>query len=206
LLRLAIVMTQTLRDFFGGYQRGVEVAVSAATPDELLGVREAFRRYFHDGLERPVPVAVVGQEEAVARRGVAGSDRDAIAAARRAARELAARLGATYQFYVASESCVEAIPVAEGDRFVLRSWTAVIGPPGEALGGSGSFELPRVLVNGLRGDEIVAAVPGTRRGGGLVAQLTGGLESRRSAVALATFGALSTLFFGIFESHPGARR
>ena len=51
-----------LSEFLGGYQRGIEVAVAASSADELLGVREAFRRFFHDGLGRPVPVAVVAQE------------------------------------------------------------------------------------------------------------------------------------------------
>jgi non-canonical (house-cleaning) NTP pyrophosphatase len=206
LRRLEIVMTQTLSDFLGGYQRGVEVAVAAASPDELLGVREAFRRYFHDGLDRPVAVAVVGQEGREAFRGIAASDRDAIEVARRAARRLAERLGDTYQFYVASEACIEPLPVDDGERFVVRNWTAVVGPPGEALGGSGSFELPRLLSHGLTGAEIAAAVPGTRRDGGMIARLTGGLETRRNAVALATLAALSTLFYGILESHPGLRR
>lgn len=180
--------------------------MATASPDELLGVREAFRRYFHDGLDRPVPVAVVAQEGPTARRGLAASDREAIAAARTAARELADRLGPTYQFYVGSEACLETLPTDDGDRFVVRSWTAVVGPPGEALGGSGSFELPQRLSRGLSGAEIAAAAPGTRRGGGMIAQLTGGLETRRAAVALATLGALSTLFYGILESHPGMRR
>lgn len=180
--------------------------MATASPDELLGVREAFRRYFHGGVDRPVPVAVVGQEGQAARRGIAASDREAIAAARGAARELADRLGPTYQFYVASEACLETLPTDEGDRFVVRSWTAVLGPPGEALAGSGSFELPQLLSRGLSGAEIAAAAPGTRRGGGMIAQLTGGRETRRDAVALATLGALSTLFYGILESHPGMRR
>jgi hypothetical protein len=199
-------MTQTLSDFLGGYQRGIEVAVAGTAADELLGVREGFRRFFHDGLERPAPVAIVGQERERSLGGIAGSDREAIAAARAAARALADRLGETYRFYVASEACIESLAIAEGGRFVLRSWTVVLGPPGEALGASGSFELPRVLAHGLSGAEIAAAIPGTRRGGGMIAQFTGGLESRRSAVALATLGALSTLFFGILESRPGRRR
>lgn len=182
------------------------MAVAAASPDELLGVREAFRRYFHDGLDRPVAVAVVGQEGREGFRGIAAADRDAIEVARRAARRLAERLGDTYQFYVASEACIESLAIDDGERFVVRNWTAIVGPPGEALGGSGSFELPGRLSHGLTGAEIAAAVPGTRRGGGMIARLTGGLETRRSAVALATLAALSTLFYGILESHPGLRR
>lgn len=199
-------MPQTLSDFLGGYQRGVEVAVAGGSADELLGIREAFRRYFHDGLDRPVPVAVVAQEGAAARQGIASSDREAIDLARRAARELAERLADTYQFYVATEACVELLPIDDGKRFAVRSWTVVVGPPGEALAASGSFELPHALSNGLNGAEIAASVPATRRSGGMIARLTGGLETRRSAVSLATLGALSTLFHGVLESPPGRRR
>jgi hypothetical protein len=199
-------MTQTLSDFLGGYQRGIEVAVAGTAADELLGVREGFRRFFHDGLGRPAPVAIVGQERERPLGGIAGSDREAIAAARAAAHALAGRLGETYRFYVASEACIENLAVEEGGRFVLRSWTAILGPPGEALGASGSFELPSVLAGGLSGAEIASSIPGTRRGGGMISQFTGGLESRRSAVALATLGALSTLFFGVLDRRAGTRR
>lgn len=180
--------------------------MAEGSPDELLGVREAFRRYFHDGLDRPVPVAVVAQEHAATRGGIASSDAEAIAAARRAARQLAERLSSVYQFYVATEACIERLPIDGDVRFVVRSWTAVLGPPGEAFGASGSFELPSSLSSGLSGSEIAASVPATRRGGGMIHRLTGGLETRRSAVALATLAALSTLFHGVLDSHPGLRR
>jgi len=199
-------MVQSLSDFLGGYQRGIEVAVAAGSADELLGVREAFRRYFHDRLDRPVPVAVVGQEGEGLRVGIAGSDREAVAAARRAAQELGARLGATYQFYVGIEACIEEMEDGTATHFLLRSWTVLVGPPGEAVGASGSIALPRGMIHGLTSAEIASAFPGTRRSGGMISQLTGGLESRKSAVALATLNALSTLFFGILESHPGLRR
>jgi hypothetical protein len=100
-------MPQTLSDFLGGYQRGVEVAVAGGSADELLGIREAFRRYFHDGLDRPVPVAVVAQEGAAA-----GRESRAPIAKRspgRVAPPASSPSGSsdTYQFYVATEACVE---------------------------------------------------------------------------------------------------
>lgn len=200
-------MTRQLSDFLGGYQRGIEVAVAGGTPDELLGIREAFRRYFHDALDRPVPVAVVPQESARRLRGLAESDAAALAAARTAARELASRLGPTYQFYVALEACIETFDDAGETVLVLRSWSVVSGPPGEARGASGSLELPRGIVERVSRQELVAgALPATRRSGGWIASLTGGLETRRSAVALSTLNALSTLFYGILESRPGLRR
>lgn len=179
--------------------------MASASAEELLGIRDAFRRFFHDRLDREPPVAIVGQDTEQARRGIAGSDVEAIAQARSAARQLAERLESHYQFYVASEACIQALSLEGGERFVLRSWTAILGPPGEALGGSGAIELPRALVHGLSGAEIASSIPATRRGGGMLAQLTGGLETRRHAVALATVAALSTLFYGILDGGHGRR-
>jgi non-canonical (house-cleaning) NTP pyrophosphatase len=199
-------MAHQLSDFLGGYQRGIEVAVAGSVPEELLGVREAFRRFFHDGLGRPAPVAVVPQEVDRRLRGIAESDLDAIAGASAAARGLADRLGDSYQFFVGTEVCVQQLEGGGPDRFFLRSWTAVIGPPGEATGASGSLGMPQRLVQGLSVGELGVALPGTRRSGGLIAALTGGLESRRSAIALATVNALSTLFFGLIEHGANAPR
>jgi hypothetical protein len=197
-------MTRLLSDFLGEYQRGVEVAVSGGSPEEMLGVREAFRRYFHDGLERPSPVAVVPQAIVPRHQGIAESDAAAIQSARKAVRALEARLGTSYQFYVATEVCVQDL-IDEGTRhFFLRCWSVVLGPAGEALGASGSLELPGALVEGLGRLALPMLEPsGTRRAGGLIAAFTGGLETRRSAVALATLQALATMFHGILESRRG---
>src|SRR5688500_6042185 len=72
------IMPADLREFWRRFQSGVEVAVDAAGPDRLLGVRDGFLRYFHDGLERPVPVAVVAQESVRSAVGLATSDEQAI--------------------------------------------------------------------------------------------------------------------------------
>jgi non-canonical (house-cleaning) NTP pyrophosphatase len=193
-----------LSDFLGGYQRGIEVAVAGSATDELLGIREAFRRYFHDGLGRPVPVAVVPQEEGRRLRGIAGSDSEALRAAEGAAASLAARLGATYQFYVACEAAIQPLEARSKGRYFLRNWTVVQGPPGSACGASGSLELPERLISGVAPADFVTALPGTRRSGGMLAALTGGLESRRSAITLSTLNALASLFYGILEPKPGA--
>jgi hypothetical protein len=199
-------MARTLRDFLGGYQRGIEVCVAGTSSDQLLGVREAFRRFFHDGLGRPVPVAVVPQEDDAPRRGLAASDPEAIESARAAARRLEAALPGTYHFYVSTEFCVAPLEIAGAERWFVRAWSAVVGPGGEAWGSSGSVQLPDRLVSGLTGAEVALAAPGTRRAGGTISALTGGLESRRSAVALATVHALATLFYGVLESRPGLAR
>ncbi|GMU65726.1 MAG: hypothetical protein AMXMBFR36_20000 [Acidobacteriota bacterium] len=205
MLRLSI-MARTLRDFLGGYQRGIEVCVAGSASDQLLGVREAFRRFFHDGLDRPVPVAVVPHDDDGPRRGLAASDAEAVESARSAARRLEAALPGTYHFYIASEFCVAPIEIAGAERWFVRAWSAVVGPGGEAWGSSGAVQLPDRMIEGLSGAEIALAAPGTRRAGGTISALTGGLETRRSAVALATVHALSTLFYGVLESRPGLPR
>ena len=40
----------------------------------------------------------------------------------------------------------------------------------------------------------------------MVSSLTGGLEQRRSATALATFHAVATLMYGVLENRPHGRR
>ena len=205
LLRLTI-MQRNLREFWSRFQTGVEVAVSGTAPDRLLGVREGFLRYFHDGLERPVPVAVVAQPDAEAHSGLLVSDEEVVRSARGRARALRERLGETYHFYVASEGGIHSLELDGEVRHFVRSWTVISGAAGEAWGASGSVEIPSHLVGGRVGEGAALAVPGTRRSGGLIASLTGGLESRRSAAAVSTFHALATLFYGILESRPLRRR
>lgn len=199
-------MAHDLKEFLGQFQRGIEVCVSGTGAETALAVRDAFRRYFQDGLGRPVPVAVVPQEAESRATGLPPSDEEAIRLARTAARELEARLPGTYHFYLATEACVHALEIESRTRFFVRYWTAVVGVAGEALGSSGSIQLPERLVAGASEDEVPHAVPGTRRSGGTIASLTGGLETRRSAVATATLHAISTLFYGILESRPGPAR
>jgi non-canonical (house-cleaning) NTP pyrophosphatase len=182
---------------------GVEVTVDGLGSDRLLGVRDGFRRYFHDGLDRPVPVVVVPQD-AVAEppRGLAASDEEAMRRARARAGLLQSRLGTTYHFYVASEAGVHALDFGGDAHQFVRLWTVVLSRFGESFGSSGSIELPPWLWEGGRAGQPPAdsAVPGTRRRGGIVSSLTGGLETRRRAVALSTFLALSSMFYGVLES------
>jgi len=180
--------------------------VAGTSAELLLGVREAFRRFFHDALGRPAPVAVVPQEVEPDYHGLARSDAEAIESARRVARGLEARLPGTYHFYVAHEGCVHPVVLPESTRWFVRAWTAVIGPAGEATGSSGSIQLPSHLIEGVSSDQMPHAVPGRRRAGGTIASLTGGLETRRSAVAVSTLHAISTLFYGILESRAGSAR
>lgn len=186
-----------ITDFWQRLQRGVEVAVSGSNPDKLLGVRDGFLRYFKERLDRPVSIAVVSQSEASPVDGLPLDDVKILSLAQSGARELQSRLAEHYHFFVASEGGLDEIRIADTSRFVVRNWTVVLSPIGEAWGSSGSVQIPQRLIAGLDRDQLPFAVPGTRRGGGMIASLTGGLETRRKAVELATVHALSTLFFGM---------
>jgi non-canonical (house-cleaning) NTP pyrophosphatase len=195
-------MTTDLKSFWQRLQTGVEVAVAGTASENLLGVRDAIQRYFHDGLDRTVSVAVVPQTVSDAPIGLPFTDEDTLRLARQRVEELEAKLGGAYHFYIASESGIHAVDVDGGPRYFIRYWTVIRGTLGEAWGSSGSVQIPERIVAGLDQAQIPFAVPGTRRSGGIIRSLTGGLESRRKAIAAATLHALSSLFYGILESRP----
>ena len=178
------------------------MAVDNPTPDKLLGVRDGFMRYFHEGFGRELPVAVVPQEGAPDIHGLPVSDASVIQEARDRVLELAERLGESYHFYVASEGGLHTVDLEDNPLYFIRNWTVIRGRIGEAVGGSGSVQLPERLIAGLNSQQIPLAVPGTRRRGGMISSLTGGLENRRRATTLSTVHALSTLFYGTLE-RPG---
>ena len=183
--------------------RGVEVAVGASRSDSLLGVREGFVRYFHRVLDRPVPVAVVPQEVEDVADGLASGDSEMIERCAERARELESRLGDAYHFYIGVEEGLEVVASESGPRHYVRTWSVVRGFGSQASGASGSFEVPgRMLEEGSVGPGRRRAPVGLRRGQGLVSALSGGLESRRSAVATAVFNAVSSLFFDVYSGHP----
>jgi non-canonical (house-cleaning) NTP pyrophosphatase len=199
-------MPADLRAFWERFQTGIEIAVGSGASHKLLGVRDGFLRYFHDGLHRFVPVVIVPHAEVEVPDCLPLSDEEAIAAARQEARALEQQLGEAYHFYVASEGGLHSLEVEGKTHYFARTWTVIRAPVGEAWGGSGSIQLPDRLVDGAGGESVPFAVPGRRRSGGMIASLTGGMETRRSAVAAATLHGLSTLFYGMLESHPGSRR
>jgi non-canonical (house-cleaning) NTP pyrophosphatase len=195
-------MQRDLRAFWSRFQAGIEVAVASSAPDKLLGVRDGFLRCFHDGLGRPIPIAVVPHQDGNERLGLPMSDEETIRLARRRATELREELGATYHFYVGSEGGLHSLELEGKMHYFVSSWTVIVGLAGEAWGASGSVEIPQRLIQGLDDHQIPFAIPGTRRKGGMTSSITGGLETRRSAVSVSTFNALSTVLYGILESHP----
>ncbi len=200
-------MAPDLRVFWERFQTGIEIAVGSAAPHKLLGVRDGFLRYFHEGVHRPVPVVIVPHAEVEIPDCLPMSDEEAISAARQEASEMEKQLGEAYHFYVASEGGLHSVEIDGKTHYFARSWAVVRAPVGEAWGGSGSIQLPDVVMDGIGGDGLLPmSIPGRRREGGMIASLTGGMETRRSAVAMATMHALSTLFYGMLESHPSSRR
>lgn len=171
-------------------------------PETLLGVRDAFLRYFHDGHDKIVPVSVVAQAVEPPPIGLPVSDEETLALAKSYVREMEERLGELYHFYLAAEGGIQALEVDGSLRYFIRNWAVVRTPLGEAWGSSGSVQLPDRLIAGLDSAQIPFAIPGTRRGGGMIRALTGGLETRRKAVATSTLHAISSLFYGVLESRP----
>lgn len=206
-------MTETLTDFWQRFPTGIEVAVASRLPDKLFGVRDGFNRYFRG---RSGGVAV-----SVSARGDDGGlplileDRAILDLARRQARDIADGDGADATFAVGVEAgftTVESTATeksapenAGARRFFLRTWSVVIGLDDESWGSSGSVQIPSRLIGGLADEDVPFAMPigSTRRHGGMVSALTAGLENRRSATALATFNALASLFYGVFDRPPG---
>lgn len=198
-------MASDLTGFWQRFQSGIDVAVGGDLPDKLLGVRDGFLRYFHDGLERSVPVSVIPQPQDEARTPLPVTDADILSLARRRAVELSGLHGDAFAFCVGSEAGLLSFVAGGQTRYFVRSWTVVRGLGEETWGSSGSVQLPERLIEGLEQEDLPFAVPGTRRSGGMVSSLTGALETRRSATALATFHAISTLMYGRLESHPHRR-
>jgi non-canonical (house-cleaning) NTP pyrophosphatase len=198
-------MTNDLRAFWESFQGGMEIVASGASPETLLGVRDGFRRYFGESLSRPVPVSVTPHEAVIEHGGLYLSDATTLGHARAQARELERRLEGGYAFFVGTEGGLHDVELEGEVRYFVRCWTVVRASFGEAFGGSGSVEVPQRLISGLENSQIPFAVPGTRRSGGMISSLTGGLETRRTAVALSTFHAVSSLLYGILESRPRGR-
>jgi hypothetical protein len=195
----------------------VEVAVDSGDSDVLLGIRDGFVRYFHEGLERPLQVAVRSIGEPADASEIVLGDEEMMRNVRSRAAQMRSHLADAFPFYAATTTGLHSVYLDEetnekgGDELhFVRAWTAIEGPNGGALGGSGSLQLPPALIAGLDAGELPFAVPGRRRHGGVMGSLTGGLQTRRSAVAESTLHAISTLFYGVVESRrprvaPGGR-
>ncbi|MEM7480323.1 MAG: DUF84 family protein [Acidobacteriota bacterium] len=189
------------KDFWRTLQTGTAVAVAGSTSPRLLGVRDAFSRYFREVVGVQPSVAVVPQAVEQKPVGLAVSDQEVVASVHQRVAVLAERLEEEYPFIVAVEGGLHTLTLDEDPpRTFIRAWAAVHCPLGEALGSSGSIELPAGVLARRSG-----FLAGTRRGGGIISSLTGGQEDRRRATAEATFHALCSVFYEVIEG-PGQRR
>lgn len=198
-------MAKDITDFWRQFQSGVDVAVASSIPDKLFGVRDGFLRYFREGIDQDVPVVVkpLPQDEGGAPLPL--TDAGILELARQRAAAEKARLGDAFDFYVGSEAGLLTFDAGGMRRHFVRCWTVIFGLDDEAWGSSGSLQLPERLIHGLDDDDLPFVVPGTRRSGGMVSSLTGGLENRRSATESSTLSALATLMWGLIESHSVKR-
>ena len=168
--------------------------------DQLLGVADGFRRYLR-GLDREMALSVEADPEARVESMLWTTAEDTLAAAHRQVTELAGRATPPWAICIALEEGLATLDVGGEAREFLFSWAVASCPIGTVCGGSGPLEIPERLTAGPDSFHP-AAVPATRRRGGILGSLTGGLESRREAFALATLHALSSLFFGLEGGDP----
>lgn len=200
-------MSGDLAEFWTRIQSGIDVAVGTVDSVKLLGVRDGFLRYFHDGLVQPVPVAVSPHSGGEDPAYIPLSDEEIVERASASVVELRDRLGpSSHTFFACTETGIHSMDVDGKRLHFVRNWTAICGPPGMAYGGSGSIQLPEDLIEGLDSKDVPYAIPGTRRRGGMMSSLTGGLVNRRSAIEVSTLGAISVLLYGLLESRPLRRR
>jgi non-canonical (house-cleaning) NTP pyrophosphatase len=185
--------------------RGATVATDTTESQKLFGFRDGFRLFFESVGKSPD----LRLESHRGRDDLAmlpTSDEDLMRQAYARVTTLYELLNGSALFCVASESGLsfhELDPQSlndpsEKDSVVLvKTWVAVVCPLGSSFGVSGGVQLPRSVLDAAAGLDI--PVPGHRRRGGMVGSLTRGLETRRSAIRLATLHALSTLFYGCFD-------
>ncbi|HVS65827.1 MAG TPA: DUF84 family protein [Thermoanaerobaculia bacterium] len=191
----------TLAEILSAGRAGLDVAVDSSDSEKLLGVRDGLVRFFEEGLDRPLRVRVESLSDAGDGTAILLSDEEMIARAATRARRLRDACGG-HAFAASSETGIHSVRHGEQDLHFVRSWVVVCALDAnrsEAAGGSGSLQLPQRLIQGLEVGDLPFAVPGRRRRGGMTSSLTGGLETRRRALALATLNAVATLYFGVVE-------
>lgn len=191
----------TLAEILSAGRTGLDVAVDSGDSEKLLGVRDGLVRFFEEGLDRPLRVRVESMSDDGDGSTISLSDEEMIERAQGRARRLRDACP-DHAFAASCETGIHSLTVRDRDLHFVRSWVVVCARDAigsEAVGGSGSLQLPPRLIEGLEVGDLPFAVPGRRRRGGMTSSLTGGLETRRRALALATLNALATLYFGVAE-------
>lgn len=164
-------------------------------------MRDGFQRFLGTSFDALVPVAIVAQQPADSASGLTLSNLETLELARERAAALEQTRADRYHFCVGAEGGLHRLELDQAPpAYFVLCWAAVRGLGDETWGSSGSLQVPGHLVAGLERDDVSAALPATRRRGGLLSALSQGRETRRTAVALAVFNALTTRFFGILGS------
>ncbi|MEM8996726.1 MAG: DUF84 family protein [Acidobacteriota bacterium] len=188
-------MIDDAKSFFRRFQSGLDVAVAAAPsqPEKVLGIRDGFRRFMHDALDRELPLTLTTLRLDGAELPMSSGETLELARERAVFAGEASRRAA---FAVGCEGGLSAETVGGDTRYFVLNWTVIRGLDDEAWGSSGALQLPQHLIDGRGGAEIPLSIPGTRRGGGMASSLTGGAETVRTAAKLATYHALCSLLYG----------
>ncbi|MFQ5526004.1 MAG: DUF84 family protein [Thermoanaerobaculia bacterium] len=194
-------MSGDLGEFWNRHQDGISVAVASTSPGILLGVRDGFQRFLASSFDRVVPVAIVAQGPESQTSGLPVGERETFLLARRRAADLEEKLGSEYDFYVGAEGGLRGLAAGDDETYYfVQCWAAVRGLGDETWGSSGALQIPRHLVAGLEEGEVEAALPATRRRGGMLGAISQGRENRRTASRLAVFHALTSRFYGVLGS------
>ncbi len=169
-------------------------------PDKLLGIRDGFERIFSKrvGFQVNLSIQILKSQELPERIPMSEEElwcltRDKVAAAEQSYLEL-------HPFLMCVESGLIHRELFDKSFLLVKTVALVQGLGGEAIGSSGEMQLPEALVTDTQTLQSPSRLPGTRRAGGMIQSLTGGLETRRSHAAQATFNALATLCWGMLPS------
>ncbi len=198
-------MAGDITEFWNRHLDGITVAVASSSSGILLGVRDGFQRFLNSSLDRIVPVAIVAQPSEEQPLGLPVGEEETFRLARRRAIELEESLGSSHDFFVGAEGGLKRISVNGEGVYFVQCWAVVRGLGDETFGASGSLQVPQRLVAGLDGGDVVAALPATRRRGGMLGALSQGRETRRTASSLAVFHALTTRFYGMLGGRSRGR-
>jgi non-canonical (house-cleaning) NTP pyrophosphatase len=183
------------KEFWSRFQHSADVVVAGRDADQLLGVRDGFRRFLA-GLDREMTLSVQPGPTSGEGGALWTTAEDTLGAASRQVVELRRRTDDPAAFCIALEEGLATLHVGSVGRNFLFSWAVIECAVGRACGGSGPIEIPERLTRDADARRS-RGMPATRRRGGMLGSLTNGLESRREAFALATLHALSTLLFGL---------
>lgn len=176
------------------------MAVASASSGVLLGVRDGFQRFLGTSFDRVIPVTIVAQPPEDESFGLPMGETETFELARRRAADLELGLGGNHHFFIGAEGGLRQMSFNGSSAYFVHCWAALRGLGDETWGSSGCLQVPPHMIAGLESDDVIAALPATRRRGGMLGALSQGRETRRTAVSLAVFHALTTRFFGILGS------